>query len=164
MNYFLRFVIALFTFASSATLATVWHAHGPSNTSHHALERQALNLTHQWHKALLQRDVSAMERILADDYVLEGTVGAVRNKAMLIEDMTDSSIVVTASPINNEIEVEVAGDSVILTDQAIVVAMPQGAKSDMSRVPCFSVRNVYEERQGRLQLVHTKASTMECRY
>jgi len=59
-----------------------------------SVEQTLINMEREWSDALVKRDASAVERLLASDYRSTSSTGKVTDKAAAIEDLksTDSAI------------------------------------------------------------------------
>lgn len=66
-------------------------------------------------RALVQRDVAAMERILADEFVYVNSHGEARDKAAYIKGSLQNEMITWREQTLSEIEVFVMGDYVVLT-------------------------------------------------
>jgi len=55
------------------------------------VEKELMQLEHDWAKAVVARDVQALDRILAPDWSITDTEGAVKSKAQTLSDLSSAS-------------------------------------------------------------------------
>lgn len=77
-------------------------------------EKQLLELDRQWNEAYPRRDVAALDRVLADDWVCIDGAGLIINKRQLI-DRVESSPGFLSPYKFDEIELRVFKDAAIIT-------------------------------------------------
>jgi hypothetical protein len=68
-------------------------------------ERELRKLESQWHEALTQRDVTKLDRLMADDYVLSSVSGEVVDKGRVLQDVKSGELTHSYSvESNNEVK------------------------------------------------------------
>src|SRR5215213_2556293 len=80
---------------------------------------QVMKLEGRWARAVVRRDLKALGRILADDYVGTGSDGAVRNKRQTLAELRSSPVPIE-SLTPYDFGVEIDGDSATVNARARV--------------------------------------------
>lgn len=121
----------------------------PTNPSPQSeVEREIRKLTQSWDEAMAKRDVSFLDGILSDDYVISGLA-----KQQYLELIKSSEIKYTSFD-REIISVRVYGDTALAFGQANV----NGQSSPMGWFSStFSFMDVWVKQQGRWRCVATKA-------
>lgn len=79
-------------------------------------------------QALLKGDAAFIERVYADDYVVIGANGIVRNKAQVVEELKAGGIKIESIN-NDDLDARVYGESVILTGHTTQTVRDRGQTS-----------------------------------
>lgn len=112
-------------------------------------EQELLSIERRYLNAHIERDVAALDSILADDFTIAHARGRVSDKASrlaLVEDSDFTFVNVDTS----DVDVHVSGDYGIVTGRAIVTGRYQDREF---RSPPYRFMRRYEKRQGRWQIV-----------
>src|SRR5262245_36921493 len=81
------------------------------------VEQAIKQLDNERIQAIQKSDTAFLERVYADDYIVIGTNGAVRNKAQVIADIKSGALKVESIK-DDELKVRVYGDTAILTGRS----------------------------------------------
>ncbi len=131
-------------------LTSISVAQKQSDGSSHQIgtEREIRKLTHLWDEAMVKRDISVLDRILADDYIISGLA-----KPQYLELIKSSEIKYTSFD-REIISLRIYGDTALAFGQANV----NGQSSPMGWFSStFSFMDVWVKQQGRWRSVATKA-------
>ena len=120
----------------------------PAPTSSDNAEQEVMQLENERIPALLKGDSAFIERAYADDYIVTGANGVVRDKAQLIADMK-SGAQTFESMTNDVAKVRVYGDTAIVTGRNTQKGQYKGQPS----LSPTAFTRVYVRRDGRWQLV-----------
>jgi uncharacterized protein DUF4440 len=77
------------------------------------VEQELKSLESQWQEALTRRDVTMLDRLIAEDYVLTTVSGEVVNKATVLEEVKSTNA--TAEIHNTDVAVRVYGNVALVT-------------------------------------------------
>ena len=110
------------------------------------------NLERRWQEALTQRDVTMLDRLMAEDYVLTTVSGEVVNKLRVLEEVKSSNA--TAEVRNTDVAVRVYGDVAIVT--GLVLISGRFNNQDVSTRSRYL--KVYVKRQGQWRVVAAQAT------
>ena len=110
------------------------------------------NLERQWEEALTRRDVAALDRLMADDYVLTTVRGEVVNKARVLEEIKSANV--TAKVRNTDTAVRLFGDTAVVTGLVLI----SGRFNDQDVSTQSRYMKVYVKRSGRWQVVAAQAT------
>ncbi len=127
-------------------VATLPHAFAQDRDrrEHKRTERaQIVSLEHQWQKATLSDDVSAMDRLLSDDYLGITGSGAVLTKTQQLDRMRDRQLTITKLDIA-ELKIKLIGNIAIVTSLAQV----EGINGDESLHGAYRYTRVYQRMSG----------------
>ncbi|MFP5232371.1 MAG: nuclear transport factor 2 family protein [Acidobacteriota bacterium] len=103
-------------------------AHG--RHEHKRIERtQVIALEHEWRQAVLSNDVSAMDRLLSDDYLGITSGGEVLTKAQQLDRMRERTLVITQLD-TSETKIKLIGSIAIVTCLARVKGASEGGSID----------------------------------
>jgi ketosteroid isomerase-like protein len=117
------------------------------------LHREIENLESQWRAALMQNDVAAINRLLADDYLGINPNGTLETKAdALAQRRAGTTKISSIDPIN--MKVRVYGDTAVVTSQVQV----QGHDGDRDISGRYHYTRVYSRRSGEWKVVSFEAS------
>lgn len=120
----------------------------PASTSTDDAEEAVMQLENERIPALLKGDATFVERVYADDYIVTGANGVVRDKATLIADMK-SGAQTFESMTNDVAKVRVYGDTAIVTGRNTQKGQYKGQPS----LSPTAFTRVYVRRDGQWQLV-----------
>jgi ketosteroid isomerase-like protein len=127
-------------------VATLPHAFAQDRDrrEHKRTERaQIVALERQWQKAALSDDVSAMDRLLSDDYLGITGNGAVLTKSQQLDRMRDRQFTITKLDIA-ELKIKLIGNIAIVTSLAQV----EGINGDESLHGAYRYTRVYQRMSG----------------
>lgn len=142
--------------------ATVCVIAGQAQTQGGSPEQEVRKLEREWLDAYEQRDAAAMERIVADDFIITFPKGEMQTKAQILEALkaVKAQRVPTAPKpkfYTEDVRARVYGDTVILTGRVITHWQSQGNEMrDQSRYT-----DTYVKRNGRWQVVASHLSGIE---
>ena len=151
----IRLVVSLLTFALGIVSAALFHptrSHAVSNSKD---EQAILRVERQYIQANLNADTATLDKILADDFTIEFArrgCRKVENKAERLALFESSDFAFQAFDTGN-IEVEVTGDSAVLTGEA---SLETRYGDTMVRESTYSYTRIYEKRQERWQIVSVR--------
>ncbi len=103
-------------------------ASASANVAHHKkhdLKMEVEGMEEQWRQAQIAGDVSAMDRLLSDDYVGISMNGEVNNKAQQLDRLRTRSVLVSSIDIS-DVKVKLLGPVAIVTSLASVAGTNQG--------------------------------------
>ncbi|MCA1566047.1 MAG: nuclear transport factor 2 family protein [Acidobacteria bacterium] len=116
------------------------------------VEQELKNLERQWEEALTRRDGTALDRLMAEDYVLTTVRGEVVNKARVLEEIKSANV--TAKVQNTDTAVRLYGDAAVVT--GLVLISGRFNEQDVSTQSRYM--KVYVKRRGRWQVVAAQAT------
>jgi len=116
--------------------------------SNENVDQAVRQLDNERTQAVLKSDTAFIERVYADDYVVIGANGSVRNKAQVIADLKSGALKL-ASYKDDELKVRVYGDTAILTGRSTGKQKDKGQEISGQ----FLFTRVYVKRNGQWQLV-----------
>jgi ketosteroid isomerase-like protein len=131
-------------------------APAPSTTS--SVEQELLKLEREWLDAYIKRDVAAMERIEADDFVITFPNGSMSNKAQQVAALKGPAP--TGPPpqfYTEETKVRLLGDDVAILTGIFVSKYQTGGKEVMEK---SRYTDVWAKRGGRWQVVASHLSRL----
>ncbi len=120
-----------------------------------SVEQELLKLERDWLDAYTKRDVAAMERIEADDFMITFTDGAMKTKADEIASLKGPAPAGTP-PIfmTADTKVRVYGDTAVLTGKVMIKGTyGEGSKKGEEYNLQYRYTDVYVKRNGRWQVV-----------
>jgi ketosteroid isomerase-like protein len=122
-------------------------ANAPANR----LQEQLKKLEEEWAQAFIKRDAAALQRILADDYLVIDQDGTVGSKTSMIAEVTSGEIVFESIKFD-KLKVRVYGGVAIITGDEIV-RIRDGEKSSTEGL---RFTDVFALRGGRWQAVSSQ--------
>lgn len=143
----MKYIPAVVLIGMLVTLSQVW-GQTPS-----APEQELLKVENNWGEASVKRDVAALERLYADEYLFTDSEGVTYNKAQDIANTSNG----TYKPTSNKFEdmkVHVYGGTAVVTGQNTIKAIFKG--KDASGTYRFT--DVFVKRAGRWQCVATQST------
>jgi len=111
------------------------------------VEQAVRQLDNERTQAILKGDTAFIERVYADDYVVIGVNGLVRDKAQVIADFKSGALKVESFK-DDELKVRVYGDTAILTGRSTSKVKDKG--QDTSGQSLFT--RVYVKQNGQWKL------------
>jgi ketosteroid isomerase-like protein len=172
-HYAIRLIVALFTFATGLTLATLLQASRSdadstkryykqkllqaerelrtSGPSCNLAEREILQMEREYIQAHINRDTAALDNILADEFTIESR-RMMENKAQRLELLERDDFAFKAINTDN-VQVEVDGDHATVRGEAFVRSR---YGDEESTGPLYKFSRRYEKRQGRWQIVSVR--------
>ena len=149
-------LVSLATFSIGLAIATPWasdrHAVSRYNNSD---ERELLSIERRYLDAHIERDVAALESVLADDFVVLHRFGRVGDKAERLALLENSDFTFLAVD-TDDVDVKVNGDEGMVTGRAVV----HGRYADQEFMsPPYRFARRYEKREGRWQIVSVQFSS-----
>src|SRR5215212_4796825 len=117
---------------------------------------QVMKLEGRWVRAVMRRDVKALGRILADDYVGTGSDGEVHDKARTLAELK-SAVVGFKSFKQDGSDVRFDGDTATVTGRATVTVLLE----DQAVSTLFSYTRVYDRRKGRWQVTSSRTTRVD---
>ena len=119
-------------------------------------KRDLLTLEQEWNDAVVARDVKALDRILADDFLLIWIDGSISRKPAMLTGASARKVEI--DPFRTEdVEVRLYGDVAILTGR-FRQTVRLGEKSETNS---FSYTDVYRREAGRWRAVSAHASRIK---
>lgn len=116
------------------------------NEAQHSDDGKVKQINGEFDRALVANDASALERILADDFVYLYDRGFVSGKAAMVKEASDGKIhFETGSP--EDVDVRLYGDTAIVTELGTL------KRSDQSVLGKFRFYRIYRKRQESWQLI-----------
>jgi ketosteroid isomerase-like protein len=124
-------------------------------------EREVRKLEREWLDAYEQRDSVAMKRIVADDFKLSMSNGAVQTKADILAQLKYGRDSGSLSPkfSTEDVRSHVQGDTVVLTGRFV----QQMGRDGQTRTMQMRYNDSYVKKQGRWQVVTSQLSRIQPR-
>jgi ketosteroid isomerase-like protein len=142
--------VSLATFLIGVTVASPWSAEPRHSAAiHSSAEQELLSVERKYLDAHIQRDVAALDSVLADDFVVMHRFGRIGDKAerLALVDNPDFTFLAVDT---TDVDVYVNGDEGIVTGRAVV----RGRYADHEfQSPQYRYTRRYEKREGRWQIV-----------
>jgi ketosteroid isomerase-like protein len=90
-----------------------------NNSSHNNLsdEDQIRQMEIEWGDAFLRRDLDALDRLMADEYILTDPLGSVRDKAESLDAIKTSDVLFESTESDN-VTVRINGDTAVVTGRS----------------------------------------------
>lgn len=156
-HHIVRLSVSLMTFIIGVTVASVWPAQHPDTLSNGDAKREIFKLEREYLDAHLRRDAATLDRILADDFTFRSTGSRVADKAQRLALMKMPGFAFLSID-TDEVDVEVEGDRAYVTGRAVV----RGRHQERRFVsPPYTYLRVYEQREGRWQMVSVRATRID---
>ncbi|HEX3560077.1 MAG TPA: nuclear transport factor 2 family protein [Pyrinomonadaceae bacterium] len=141
-----RLPVALITFFIGITTANLTATLWPSAASRTADEQAVLSVEREYLRAHTERDVAALDRVLADDFTsFNGRVNKEQRLALLA-----NPFFVVTSIATDDVSVSVRGDEAWVSGRARMAGSFRGR--DFT-TPRYGFTRRYERRDGRWQIV-----------
>jgi hypothetical protein len=118
-----------------------------------ALPADLAKAAHDYDQAQVKSDRAELERLLADDYVLQNSAGAVQDKKSFIADQVAPGYRLDPFRIEEPVE-KVMGDVALLGGVATVTGASEGQPYKVR----LRFMDVWQKRNGRWQVVFSQAT------
>jgi ketosteroid isomerase-like protein len=148
-HYIFRLAIAFSTFLVGLLFASVLNPFLPGRVATDVAQQEILQTEREYIQAHIDRDVTTLDSILADEFVIATKHRQLTDKAQRLTLLGNMDFAFEA--INtDDVEVEVRGQKAVVSGEASVQAH-YGERSFTSRPYRFT--RVYEKRDGRWQIL-----------
>jgi ketosteroid isomerase-like protein len=117
-----------------------------------SIEQELRKLESQWQEALTHRDVTMLDRLMADDYTLITVSGEVVNKARVLAEVKSANA--NADVRNTDVAVHLYNDVAIVTGLVLI----SGRFNDNDVSTRSRYMKVYVKRQGQWRVVAAQAT------
>jgi ketosteroid isomerase-like protein len=117
------------------------------------LHREIESLESEWRTAVVQNDVAAINRLLADDYLGINPNGTLETKADALAQRRSGTVKISSIEPDN-LKVRVYGDTAVVTSRVDV----QGRDGDRDISGRYHYTRVYSHRSGEWKIVSFEAS------
>ena len=145
--------VSIATFLIGTIISAPWratdHAAATPPASYTAAEQELLSIERRYLDAHVERDVAALDSILADDFIIANSRGRVSDKASRLALVEDSDFTFVNIETFN-VDAHVNGDEGVVTGSATVTGRYQDREFQS---PPYRFIRRYEKRQGRWQIV-----------
>ncbi|HEX8142150.1 MAG TPA: nuclear transport factor 2 family protein [Pyrinomonadaceae bacterium] len=146
--------VSLATFLIGITIAAPWSAERHPAAPYSGEEQELLRVERRYLDAHIERDVAALDSVLADDFVVLHRFGRVGDKAERLALLENQDFTFLAVDTDG-VEATVNGDAGVVTGRAVV----RGRYGDQEFLsPPYRFMRRYEKRQGRWQIVSVQFS------
>ena len=147
-----RLAVAILTFTIGLATATIPTGFRFNTTLYSAAEREVLEVEQAYINAHIQRDTTALDRILADDFTIRLARDRVTTKAARLSLLENPDFTFMSIDTYN-VKVQVSGDEAVVTGRAIL----RGRHRDREfSSPTYGFTRTYEKRQGHWQIVNVQ--------
>jgi len=119
----------------------------------HAIHKEIEALEQQWREAVISNNVTAMDQLLADDYIGISANGTVETKAQALAQRKAGTVRIKSLDLN-DLKVRVYGDTAVVTSRAALEGT--NGQSDISGN--YRYTRVYNKRLGQWKIVSFEAS------
>jgi ketosteroid isomerase-like protein len=144
-----RLPMRMFVFVTAALLVAALpyaSAQTHKGKEHKRVERsQILSLEHEWQQAVLSDDISAMDKLLSEDYLGINAGGEVLTKTQQLDHMREHKLMITRLD-SSEIKIKLVGNIAIVTSLAQV----EGTSDDETLHGAYRYTRVYQRLAGGL--------------
>jgi len=147
----MKTISVIFTLICAVSLA-VGQTMKDKQKQNNGVEEELRNLERQWQEALMQRDLTLLDRLMADDYALITVSGEVVNKARVLAEI--KSVNAIADVRNTEVAVRVFGDVAVVTGLVLI----SGKFNDQEVNSKSRYTKVYVKRQKQWRVVAAQAT------
>jgi ketosteroid isomerase-like protein len=148
----IRFVVALSTFLIGISASALLSPLSFDAASNGEAKQEILQLERRYIQAHLERDVDALDDMLADEFTIKGRWGRGTTKARRLALLEDPDFAFEAINTDN-VRVEVNGESATVTGNAFIRSRYEDEESIS---PTYRFRRSYEKRNGRWQIVSVR--------
>lgn len=125
---------------------------------HRDIHDELTALATEWDRAMVENDVDAIGRYMADDWTIIGSDGSVGDKASFLA-LVQSGVVIHDVMESHDMQVRVYGDAAVVVSRGVSGGTYHGQPfRELERVSCVFVRN-----EGRWRCVLTHLSRLSQR-
>ena len=118
---------------------------------HPDIHDELIALATEWDRAMVENDVDAIGRYMADDWTIIGSDGSVGDKASFLA-LVQSGVLIHDVMESHDMRVRVYGDAAVIVSRGVSGGTYQGQPfRELERVSCVFVRN---EERWRCVLTH----------
>jgi ketosteroid isomerase-like protein len=142
----------LFLFALILIMSLTVLGQGKKSDRDSKVEQELRNLVRAWDEAYVKGDTATLDRLLADEFRF---VGGPKKSEYLASFKTSQFIIQSA--VSTDIEVQVYGDSAVLTGVDTII----GKNKDQTLFTKWLYLDVWIKRDGRWQCVKTYSSPVQ---
>jgi ketosteroid isomerase-like protein len=147
----MRGILVIFGLICAASFAAGQTMNQKANRDR-GVEQELRKLETHWQEALTQRDVTMLDQLMADDYVLTTVSGEVVNKARVLAEVKSANV--AADVHNTEVVVRVYRDVAIVTGLVLI----SGKFNDKDVSTRSRYIKVYVKRQAQWRVVAAQAT------
>jgi ketosteroid isomerase-like protein len=147
----MRGILVIFGLICAASFAAGQTMNQKANRDR-GVEQELRKLETHWQEALTQRDVTMLDQLMADDYVLTKVSGEVVNKARVLAEVKSANV--AADVHNTEVAVRVYRDVAIVTGLVLI----SGKFKDKDVSTRSRYIKVYVKRQAQWRVVAAQAT------
>ncbi|MGZ8846310.1 MAG: nuclear transport factor 2 family protein [Pyrinomonadaceae bacterium] len=144
----------LFLFALILTMSLTVLGQGKKSERDLKVEQELRNLVRSWDEAYVKGDTTTLGRLLADEFTF---VGGPKKSDYLASFKTSQLVIMSA--VSSDIEVQVYGDSAVLTGVDTIIAK----NKDQTLFTKWLYLDVWIKRDGRWQCVKTYSNPVQKR-
>lgn len=144
--------VSIATFLTGTIITAPWRAADRAvapPASYTVAEQEMLSVERRYLDAHVERDVAALDSILADDFIIANSRGPVSDKASRLALVEDSDFTFVSID-TFDVDAHVNGDEGVVTGRATVTGRYQDREFQS---PPYRFIRRYEKRQGRWQIV-----------
>ena len=142
----------LFLLALILTMSLTVVGQGKKSERDLKVEQELRNLVRSWDEAYVKGDTATLDRLLADEFTF---VGGPKKSAYLASFKTSQLVIQSA--VSSDIEVQVYGDSAVLTGVDTIIAK----NKDQTLFTKWLYLDVWIKKDGRWQCVKTYSSPVQ---
>jgi ketosteroid isomerase-like protein len=147
-------LVSVATFFIGITIAAPWAVDRHAASTYNTEEQELLSVERRYLDAHIQRDVAALDSVLADDFVVLHRFGRVGDKAERLALLENADFTFLAID-TDDVDVTVNGNVGMVTGHAVV----RGRYVDQEfQSPPYRFARRYEKREGRWQIVSVQFS------
>lgn len=149
----MRRTLLIIVAVSAASLLTFGQATGQRLRRNNTAEQEVRRLENERREAIRRNNVKALDRLMADDYVVTTVNGRVANKSDELALYTSGSRKTQSWDVDN-LRVRIYGKLAVVTGRAVVKDTLRGEGREFQ----FRFTHVWVRRQGRWQIVARHAT------
>jgi ketosteroid isomerase-like protein len=163
LRFSFRFAVALATFLCGITMSKVLPPYHLSATADPQIEQEVLSVERAYIDAHLQRDTTALDRLLTDDFTFSRPFGSITDKAQRLALVSDPDFAFTDIETEHP-SVTVDGDRAYISGQARV-HMRYGSSCMHREVvsPWYAYTRTLERHDGRWQIASVRVNYLMSR-
>ena len=123
----------------------------------HEVRHEIDQMEETWRNAMLQRNSTALEALLADDYTAITATGAIQTKEQAVSNLRTGAVLITGLTVSDR-KVRIYGTTALVTSAAELV----GSKGAMALTGRYRYTRVYVRNgQGEWKIVSFEASKIQ---